>query len=67
MQAHCNVRLRVKRILKHIYILLFSCSVTKAVHPVLMLNLTTTEFIKSFKKSRRGKPNIIYSDNAKNP
>ena len=32
-----------------------------------MSNLTTTEFIKSFKKliSRRVKPNIIYSDNAK--
>ena len=47
------------------YILLFSCSITKAVHPGLMSNLTTTEFIKSFKKSRRGKRNIIYSDNAK--
>ena len=32
-----------------------------------MSNLSTTEFIKSFKRliSRRRKPNIIYSDNAK--
>ena len=42
------------------YILLFSCS-------VIVSNLTTTGFIRTFKKliSRRGKPNIIYSDNAK--
>ena len=33
----------------------------------LVSNLTTTEFIKSFKRLilRRGKPNIVYSDNAK--
>ena len=49
------------------YILLFSCSVTRAVHIELVSNLTTTEFIKSFKRliSRRGKPKIVYSDNAK--
>ena len=49
------------------YILLFSCSVTRAVHIELVSNLTTTEFIKSFIRviSRRGKPKIVYSDNAK--
>ena len=49
------------------YILLFSCSVTRAVHIELVSNLTTTEFIKSFKRLilRRGKPKIVYSDNAK--
>ena len=49
------------------YILLFSCSVTRAVHIELVTNLTTIEFIKSFKRliSRRGKPKIVYSDNAK--
>ena len=38
------------------YILLFSCSVTRAVHIELVSSLTTTEFIKSFKRliSRRG-------------
>ena len=49
------------------YILLFSCSVTRAVHIELVSNLTTTEFIKSFKTliSRRGKPKIVYSCNTK--
>ena len=49
------------------YILLFSCSVTRAVHIELVSNLTTTKFIKSFKRLilRRGKPKIVYSDNAK--
>ena len=49
------------------YIFLFSCSVSRAVHLELVSNLTTAEFIKCFEKliSRRGKPNIIYSDNAK--
>ena len=49
------------------HILLFSCSVTRAVHIELVSSLTTTEFIKSFKRliSRRGKPKIVYSDNAK--
>ena len=49
------------------YILLFSCSVTRAVHIELVSNLTTPEFIKSFKRLilRRGKPEIVYSDNAK--
>ena len=47
-------------------ILSFSCSVSRVVHLELLSNLTTTEFIKSFKKliSRRRKPNIIYPDNA---
>ena len=49
------------------YILLFSCSVTRAVHKELVSNLTTAEFIKSFKKliSRREKLEIVYSDNPK--
>ena len=49
------------------YILLFSCSVTRAVHIELASNLTTTDFIKSFKRLilRRGKPKIVYSGNAK--
>ena len=49
------------------YILLFSCSVSRAVHLELVSNLSTNEFIRSVKRliSRRGKPNVIYSDNAK--
>ena len=49
------------------YILLFSCSVTRAAHIELVSNPTTTEFIKGFKRLilRRGKPKIVYSDDAK--
>ena len=49
------------------YILLFSCRVSRAVHLKLVSNLITNEFIKSLKRliSRRGKANIIYSDNTK--
>ena len=47
------------------YILLFFCSVSRAVYLELVLNLGAVEIIKSFKRliSRRGKP--IYSDNTK--
>ena len=48
------------------YILKFSCSVSRAVHLEVIPN-TVQEFIKSLKRliARRGKPNTIYSDNAK--
>ena len=65
MQAYC-IKSKGKKVLKA-YNLLLSCSVGRAVHLELVSNLiTTTEFIKSFKKllSRRGKPNI-YSNNTK--
>ena len=47
--------------------MLFTCSITHTVHLELLLNQTTLEFIKTFKKliARRGSPNIVYSDNAK--
>ena len=47
--------------------MLFTCSITRTVHLELLLNQTTSEFIKPFKKliARRESPNIIYSDNAK--
>ena len=49
------------------YILLFSFSVTKAVYLELVPNVTTSEFIRCLKRliARRGRPKIIYSDNAK--
>ena len=48
-------------------ILLFSCSVTRAVHIELVFDLTVTEFIQSFKGpiSSRDKAKIFYSDSAK--
>ena len=49
------------------YILLFSFSVTKAVYLELVPNVTTSEFIRCLKGliARRGRPKIIYTDNAK--
>ena len=49
------------------YILIFSCSVNRAVHLELRSNTTTKEFIKCLKRlvARRGNPTTIYSDNAK--
>ena len=48
-------------------ILIFSCSVSRAVHLELISNTTTQEFIKCLKRliARRGKFGTIYSDNAK--
>ena len=49
------------------YILIFSCSVSRAVHLELISNTTTKKFVKCLKRlvARRGKPTTIYSDNAK--
>lgn len=49
------------------YILLYACSLTRAVYVDLVPNLETTEFIRSLKCfiARRGRPRRIYSDNAK--
>ena len=59
--------IKPKRKVNSKHISYFSCSVTRAVHIELISSLTTTEFIKGFKRliSRRGKPKIVYSDNAK--
>ena len=49
------------------YILLYTCSLTRAVYVDLVPNLETTEFIRSLKCfiARRGRPQRIYSDNGK--
>lgn len=49
------------------YLLLFACSLTRAVHLELLPNLSTEEFMRILKQviARRGKPEKIYSDNAK--
>ena len=49
------------------YLLLFACSLTRAVHLELLPNMSTEEFMRSLKHFivRRGKPEKIYSDNAK--
>ena len=64
MQVDCIIVLKVKRILKHISYY-FPVLLAQVYIWNLCQNLSTTKFIKSFKKliSRRGNPNIIYSDN----
>ena len=49
-----------------IYLLLFTCSVTKAVHLERLSNQTKQEFIQALKQqtARRGRPKVMYSDNA---
>ena len=49
------------------YVLLYGCSLTRAVYLELMPSLDTTKFIESFKQfiARKGRPNKVYSDNAK--
>ena len=49
------------------YILFFTYSVSRAVHSELAKSLKSKEFIKYFKKliTQRGRPKLIYYDNAK--
>ena len=49
------------------YILLYACSLTRAMYVDLVQNLETTEFIRSLKCfiALRGRPQRIYSDNGK--
>ena len=49
------------------YILLFDCSLTRAIHLELLSNQATEEFMKAFKRfiARRGRPQKVYSDNGR--
>ena len=49
------------------YIILYTCALTRAVHLGLCYGLTTQEFIYTFKEfiTRRDKPDLVISDNAK--
>ena len=50
-----------------VYLLLFICSLTRAVHLEKLPNQTTQKFIHALKRliARSGRPKVIYSDNAK--
>ncbi|GFW55599.1 integrase catalytic domain-containing protein [Trichonephila clavipes] len=56
-----------KSSLYKIYVSIFVCFVTKAVHFELVSDLTTQTFIASLKRfiARRGRPSLIFSDNGK--
>ena len=47
------------------YILLWTCSLSRAVELELLPNLSAEEFVQAFKKliAKRGRPRVIYSDN----
>ena len=49
------------------YILLFSCSLTRAINLELLSDQTTEEFMKALKRfiATRGRPQKVYSDNGK--
>ena len=49
-----------------VYLLLFTCSLTRAVHLEILPNQTTQEFTQALKRliAKRGKQKVIYSDNA---
>jgi hypothetical protein len=52
---------------KKSYLVLYGCSLTRAVHLELLRSLEVAEFLPSLKRliARRGRPELIYSDNAK--
>ena len=49
------------------YLLLFTCSLSRAIHLKVLPNQTTQECIHALKRliARRGRPKIIYSNDAK--
>ena len=49
------------------YLVLYGCSLTRAVHLEILQSMEVAEFIPSLKRfiARRGRPKIIYLDNAK--
>ena len=49
------------------YVILYTCSLTRAVYLELLPSQETTEFLRSLKRliARRGRPQKIYSDNGK--
>ena len=49
------------------YLLIFSCSLSRAIHLELVHNLKTETFIQCLKRliARRGRPSTIYSDNGR--
>ena len=49
------------------YLIVYSCSLTRALHLEVLTSMETTEFIGSLKRfiARRGRPKKIYSDNGR--
>ena len=62
-----NLKLSQPGVMKKVYITLFTCGVTRAIHLELVLDLSAEIFKQTLKKfaARRGTPSLIVSDNAK--
>ena len=56
-----------EEVIYKVWIVLFTCAVTRAIHLELVRSQSTEDFIAAFTRftSRRGQPTNIYSDNAK--
>ena len=56
-----------KRNMSKVYIALFTCAVTRAVHLELVQDMSVDVFLRSFRRfvARRGSPTMVVSDNAK--
>ena len=52
---------------RKVNLLLFTCSLSRAIHLEVLPNQTTQELIHAIKRliARRGRPKVIYSDNTK--
>ena len=50
-----------------VWIVIFTCSLSRAVHVEIKQNMSPEQFIMALRRfiSRRGKPNLLISDNAK--
>ena len=53
---------------KKVYFVLFTCTAVRAVHLELVESLSTEDFMKAFERftARRGRPSVVFSDNATN-
>jgi len=59
---------RIQKSVEKCYVALFTCAVSRAVHLELAFDNSTESFLRLFRRfiGRRGRPSIIYSDNATN-
>ena len=71
---HCGVDytgamyVKNNKVVRKVYLVLFTCPVTRAVHLELASDMTAIEFSLVFRRfiSRRGMPAVMYSDNGSN-
>ncbi|XP_006814449.1 uncharacterized protein LOC102809591 [Saccoglossus kowalevskii] len=64
--GHLFVKDPINQAIVKVYICLFTCTITRAIHLELVRDLTTESFLLALRRftSRRSTPNLIISDNA---